>query len=305
MIRLTLMLFFLCLAGPILAQGFPPMNPIPVPTLQGEVPLKSGDRTKSDPTSPPESWLTLGGSRIVRNVGSASLTPVLPAPGKSTGAAIIIAPGGGFQMLSIDSEGFAVARWLADHGIAAFVLKYRTTTTAADTAGFRRAFSNMLGTAMASGGRAVFAVPPEAIADGQRALRLIRSHAADYQIDPRRVGFLGFSAGAMTVLAVTLANEPGAVPDFVAPIYPPLTGVTVPSDAPPMFVAIADDDPLFGNTGYGLIEAWHKARRPVELHVYEKGGHGFGLGQPGTTSTAWIEQFYTWLQVDGWLEARS
>ncbi|MDS0943137.1 alpha/beta hydrolase, partial [Staphylococcus epidermidis] len=100
------------------------------------------------------------------------------------------------------------------------------------------------------------AVPRDALADGQAAVRLLRARASEWRIDPARVGFIGFSAGAMTAVAVTIESPPDARPDFVVPIYPAMLPVSVPTDAPPMFLVLASDDPLFGDQGYGLVESW-------------------------------------------------
>src|SRR5262249_55584659 len=135
---------------------------------------------------------------------------------------------------------------------------------------------------------------PLAIKDGQAAVALVRSRAKEWHIDPNRVGMVGFSAGAMTALQVTLADNPH--PDFVGLIYGPMTPVTLPAKAPPVFFATGSDDPLFGNSGLGIVESWKKAGAPVELHVYEKGGHGFGMRHQNTTSDLWFDQFAAWLR---------
>jgi acetyl esterase/lipase len=106
---------------------------------------------------------------------------------------------------------------------------------------------------------------------------------------------MGFSAGAMTTLNAALAPNAADRPAFIAPIYGPMLSVTVPPDAPPMFTALALDDELFGHQGLGLVESWHRAGRPVELHAYERGGHGFALGKSGTTSTLLLDEFTAWL----------
>ncbi|RYY42703.1 MAG: hypothetical protein EOP59_09430, partial [Sphingomonadales bacterium] len=118
-----------------------------------------------------------------------------------------------------------------------------------------------------------------------------------------RVGMVGFSAGAMLTMATALVGE-DARPAFIGNIYGPLGAVTVPADAPPLFVALAADDPLFGNTGYGVIDSWRTAKRPVEFHLYEQGGHGFGMYPKDTTSTGWFEAFAQWLRMHGYLAAQ-
>jgi acetyl esterase/lipase len=112
---------------------------------------------------------------------------------------------------------------------------------------------------------------------------------------------VGFSAGAMTALQVTLQSATGPRPDFVGLIYGPMNSVTPPANAPPVFAALANDDPLFGNTDYGLAQAWRKARAPFEMHVYERGGHGFGMASNKATSDLWIDEFFAWIRARGLL----
>jgi len=251
-----------------------------------------------------EQWESFGGQRIVRNVTAPTLTPVLPDPAKATGAAVIVAPGGGFLMLSMDNEGYPVARWLADHGVAAFVLKYRTRETPRDPGAFLAAMGSLMHSAV-QGPTASIATPPEALADAQAAVRMVRARAKTWGVDPTRVGFLGFSAGAMTALSVGLAEDVAARPDFIAPIYGPLTARPVPADAPAMFLAVALDDPLMARgKSLELIDAWRAAKRPVEAHLYEHGGHGFGMTGKRPASRLWIDELYAWMSDGGWLKPK-
>jgi acetyl esterase/lipase len=247
----------------------------------------------------PESWLDYYGHTTARNVQQATLSPVLPDRDKASGAAVVVAPGGAFVMLMMEDEGWRIAHWLADHGIAAFVLKYRLRPTPPPIDGFLKELNKVLVSAGATGADMSLAASAEAVADGEAALRLVRARAKEWNVDPSRVGMIGFSAGAMTTLVVALKATPETMPAFIAPIYGPMTAVTVPTGAPPMFVAIADNDPVFGNRGYGLIESWNAAKRPVEFHLYQKGSHGFGLGVPGTTTVGWMDGFYRWLDTNG------
>ena len=218
---------------------------------------------------------------------------------------MIVAPGGGFLMLSMEAEGWAVARALAARGIAAFVLKYRVKPTPAGMADFEQAVSAMF----AGAGRSDSRMRPDdavaglanPIADARAAFALVRSRATEWKVDPARVGMIGFSAGAMTTMVTTLA-APDARPAFIAPIYGSMEAVKVPANAPPMFAVLAADDPLFAHKGFGLIDAWQTAGRPVEFHLYEKGGHGFGLGKKGTTSPGWFGAFVSWLDANGFLK---
>jgi acetyl esterase/lipase len=256
-----------------------------------------------------EQWSRLTGTfagqvvdaRMIRNVTSPTMTPVLPDPAKATGAAVIVAPGGAFQSLAIDHEGYAVARALAERGIAAFVLKYRLNETPADARERDARMAKILAGA-GTGNVRPSVSEPRAAEDALQALRLVRGGAAKWRIDPARVGIIGFSAGAMTALQAVLTGTPADRPAFFGYIYGPMLPVEPPAEAPPMFAAFALDDGLFGRQGFGIVEAWHKAKRPVELHAYEKGDHGFGLGIPGTTSTMMLDEFTAWLDARGLLK---
>jgi len=138
------------------------------------------------------------------------------------------------------------------------------------------------------------------IADARAAFALVRKRAAEWHVDPDRIGMVGFSAGAGLTMATTLAGQ-DAKPAFIGIIYGSLAPVTVPADAPPLFVALAADDPLFGNGGYGLIDSWRAAKRPVEFHLFEQGGHGFGMYQKTTTSTGWFDAYVRWIAMHGML----
>jgi acetyl esterase/lipase len=142
------------------------------------------------------------------------------------------------------------------------------------------------------------------IADSRAAFALIRRRAAEWKVDPDRIGMVGFSAGAMLTMATVLAGE-DAKPAFIGNIYGPLAPVTVPPEAPPLFAALAADDPLFGGTGFGLIDSWRAAKRPAEFHLYERGGHGFGMYPKDTTSTGWFNAFVSWLAMHGMLKPKA
>jgi acetyl esterase/lipase len=257
-----------------------------------------------------ESWHSQYGSKFARNVTVATLTPFLPEESKASGAAVIVAPGGGFSVLSMENEGWDVARALAERGIAAFVLKYRLNPTPADLDAFarppaKRPASTRAGTPPATRpSRAEMAgrLAPQ-IADANAAFARVRANAAKWRVDPDRIGMIGFSAGASLTMATTL-NNPQAKPAFIANIYGPLGAVEVPSDAPPLFAALAADDPLFP-VNFGLIESWRKANRPVEFHYYEQGGHGFGMYPKETTSTGWFDAYVKWLGMHGYLKPKT
>jgi acetyl esterase/lipase len=249
-----------------------------------------------------EVWTDLGDQRVVRNVVRPTLEAVLPDPAKATGAAVIVAPGGAFLMLSMDNEGWPVARWLADHGIAAFVLKYRLNPTPPREADFMTELGKRF--AAAGSGRGEQIRDDAATADMLAALASVRADAAKWKIDPARVGAIGFSAGAMTAMQAVLTAPKGTGPAFVGYIYGPMLPVTVPANAPPLFAALAVDDGLFGRQGFGIVDAWRMAGRPVELHAFERGNHGFGMGRAGTTTTMMMDEFRLWLDSRGLLAPR-
>jgi acetyl esterase/lipase len=285
----------LVLASPVQAQN-EKMTPIATPSQPGAIELGTG---KLPGSTAPEAWHSQYGSVFTRNVTVATLTPFLPDPAKATGTAVIVAPGGGFRTLSMENEGWDVARALAAKGVAAFVLKYRLNPTPVDMPGFERSMSAMFSaTAQPPRPRpdaAMAALAPQ-IADARAAFALVRKRSAEWHVDPTHIGMVGFSAGAMLTMATALAGG-DAKPAFIGNIYGPLAAVTVPADAPPLFVALAADDPFFGNGGYGLIDSWRTAKRPVEFHLFEQGGHGFGMYPKPTTSTGWFDEFTRWMAM--------
>ena len=276
------------------------MTPIATPSQPNAIELGTGPLPGA---TNPEAWHSQYGSQFARNVTIATLTPFLPDPAKASGAAVVVAPGGGFFTLSMENEGWNVARALAEKGVAAFVLKYRLNQTPADMAGFEKSMRELFSATARprpEPEKAIAGLAPQ-IADARAAFALIRKRSAEWQIDPNRIGMIGFSAGAMLTMATTLAGG-DAKPAFIGNIYGPLASVTVPAEAPPLFIALAADDPFFGNSGYGLVDSWKAAKRPVEFHLYEQGGHGFGMYPKGTTSTGWFDAFVRWLGMHGMLK---
>jgi len=291
------------LAVPAYAQN-DRMTPIAIPAQPDAIVLNTGALPGAKAQ---ESWHSQYGSVFARNVTVATLTPFLPNPAKATGAAVIVAPGGGFKTLSMNNEGWDVAKALAAQGVAAFVLKYRLNQTPQEMAAFeddmRKMFSGTARPRPPSPMDSAATLAPQ-IADARAAFALVRARAGTWHIDPDRIGMVGFSAGAMLTMATTLHGK-DAKPAFIGDIYGPLAAVTVPADAPPLFVALAADDPLFGNGGFGLIDSWRAARRPVEFHLFEQGGHGFGMYQKTTTSTGWFDAFSRWLGMHGYLKRKA
>jgi acetyl esterase/lipase len=279
----------------------PPKTPIEAPAEPDAIPLDTGG---VEGQTAKETWYKQWNHPFVRNVSRATLTPFLPERSKANGAAVIVAPGGGFRILSMGDEGWEVAKALKERGVAAFVLKYRLMPTAPDWEEFNKGNPLTAPRPGAAPGAAP-ALPPVTLPleDATAAFKLVRARAQEWNIDLKRIGMMGFSAGAGTTMAATLQST-GIKPAFIAPIYGSLRTVDVPADAPPMFVALAADDPLFGKSDFGLITAWQKAGRPVEFHLYQNGGHGFGLGHPPKTSTGWFPQFMLWLDSNGMLKAQ-
>ena len=275
------------------------MTPIPTPPQADAIVLGTGPLPGA---TAPESWHRQYEKAFARNVTVATLTPFLPDPAKATGTAVIVAPGGGFRTLSMENEGSDVGRALAARGVTAFVLKYRLIPTPPDLSAFAQEMAAMFAGAAKAGGPPPGAFPPldPQLADARSAFALIRKRSAEWHVDPNRIGMIGFSAGAMLTLQTELHGS-DARPAFIGLIYGPLEPVTVPADAPPLFVALAADDPLFGGRGMGLIQSWMAAKRPVEFHLYEQGGHGFGMYPKETTSTGWFEAFVSWMRMHGLL----
>jgi acetyl esterase/lipase len=251
-------------------------------------------------------------NRMVRNVALPTLTVFKPTPGAANGTAVIIAPGGAFCFLMVDYEGYTMARWLARQGVTAFVLRYRVAHTPdndADMPAFLRTLMTDLGHPGAkdvgppTGTPAMEQARTWGEEDGRQAIRYVRRHAAEFAIDPHRIGMAGFSAGGGVTMGAVMQHDAESRPDFSAPIYAAYrTATPVPADAPPLFIALADDDPLVAPiAGARLYEAWHAAGKSAELHIFSKGGHGFGMNTQHLPSDAWVDLFKTWLANQGLL----
>lgn len=225
----------------------------------------------------------------VGNVHNPTLTPYLPERDKSTGTAVIICPGGGHSKLCLGHEGYALAEWFRDRGIAAFVLKYR----------------------LARETGSVYTIQEHAMADTRRALRLVRSRAAEWQIKTDRVGILGFSAGGELAAYAAMKHDPGQPdapdaierqscrPDFQALIYPGSSGsFTAETGMPPVFIAAGYSDRADISEGMASLYLKYKtAKVPAELHLFANAGHGFGYrhnAKPGAAAR-WPERFTEWL----------
>lgn len=243
------------------------------------------------------------GETMVFNVSVPTLERFDPPEGRGNGTAVIVAPGGGFVGIGYRAGGTAIARRLAGLGVTAFVLKYRTIASPDDAMHMPAQHVQEMAAIEARVKTGIpaqiapFAGEAHAVDDGARALELVRAHAATWGIDPHRVGMLGLSAGAF--LAADLAiGPPASRPDFVALLYGGLRG-PVPGGAPPAFIAVAADDPYVPDDAALLHAAWRKAGVPAELHIYERGGHGFDLTAKGAPSDHWFAELAWWMQARG------
>ena len=247
-------------------------------------------------TAPEKVETAANGERKITSVHQPSLTPFLPAKDKATGAAVLVIPGGGHKVLCVDHEGDNVARWLAARGIAAFVLRHRLAREEGST----------------------YTIAEHAFADTQRAMRLIRSGAAEWSVDPARLGAMGFSAGGELVALIAMkpgngdVNSPDPIeqqsarPAFQGLIYPGRSGDIIPDkDAPPAFLACGENDRK--DIAEGLAEVYLRCKRAgasAEFHVFAGVGHGFGL-RDGMTGPAagWPVRFAEWMDARGFLKA--
>lgn len=273
-----------------------PFERVETPPDETAIPLYTGFAPGSEDTDLEEVWRNAGTERWATNVTSPTLLPVLPEDPTQTRAAVIVIPGGGFQFVSMDNEGYPIAEWLAERGVAAFILKYRTMETP-DTAETFGAFISALWNPQPSDTPVdATAGIPFAVADAQAALELVRDNSEAWGYDADKIGMLGFSAGAITALSVLnteIADAPK--PDFMGYIYGPMNIDEAPAGAPPMFAALAADDTLFAGQGFGIVEAWQAAGVPVEMHYYQSGGHGFGSYKRGVPADGWFDQFMSWM----------
>jgi acetyl esterase/lipase len=232
--------------------------------------------------------------KVVRNITQPTLTAYLPNPALANGKAVIVAPGGAFHFLSIEMEGHDVARWLCARGVAAFVLKYRLIHTGDD---FPEVVWRNLGDRQKMA-ELMQALAPLVTADGQQAIRLVRGRASEWHIRPDRIGIMGFSAGGMLTVNTALHYDAASRPDFAAPIY---SGgwepCPIPPAAPPLFLLCANDDEMATSNSIRLYSEYKAAGHAVELHIYSRGAHGFGMTKQGLPSDTWIERFADWLAI--------
>ena len=283
------LLFLVCCALPLVTSQAAEI-PASIPLWPNGAPgsaARAGEAEIIDASKP--------GVYNVTNIHNPSITPYLPDPAKATGAAILIAPGGGHQKLCLGHEGYALGEWMADHGIAAFILKNR----------------------LAREPGSPYTVDEHAMADMRRAVRLIRQRAPEWKLNPARLGVLGFSAGGELAALTAMSSDPGNAastdpveqqssrPDYQILIYPGSSKrFTVAPGMPPVFIACgADDRPDISEGMASLYLKYKEAKVPAELHIYAQTGHGFGY-RPENTSPAgeWPVRLQEWMTHLGFLE---
>jgi len=270
------------------AKPSPQTRPLEIPLWPGEAPGSEGKTAKEVVA------ISASGEQSISSIHHPSITPYLPSAEEATRTAILVIPGGGHRNLAITHEGYNVAQWLSERGIAAFVLKHRLARETNST----------------------YKIEVESFADTQRAMRLIRSRAQEWNIDPARLGAIAFSAGGELVNMACARFDSGKAdatdpierqnskPDFQALIYPGRSGDIEPTkDSPPVFLACSYTDRK--DISEGLAEAYLRFKRvgvPAELHIYSTGGHGFGLRASNHRPVgAWATRFEEWLADSGFL----
>ena len=285
-------------------SGWPPAaGLLTLPVWPGVAPGASANGAPEADTTTAKDNL-IAGRPLIRlgNVSSPTLT-FYPAKGHNSGAAVVVFPGGGYQILAIDLEGTEVCDWLTSAGVNCVLLKYRVPNTGP------------------------FPKSPAALQDAQRAVGLVRQHAVEWHIDPSRVGVLGFSAGAHLAAALSThydqrlytpldaADHLSCRPDFAVIVYPgylaladknfaPNADINPTAQTPPQFIVQAADDPVHVENATVYFQQLNKAKVPTELHVYAQGGHGYGLRRTELPVTAWPQAVETWLHTIKILPAR-
>ena len=276
-------IFFVLLCSSFLAHA--QTNPIVVPLWQNGAP--GFENWRNEPEQAKDWW--------VKNIHNPSITVYLPPKEKATGAAVVICPGGGHRELVFNAEGVEAAAFLNSIGVAAFVLKYRLVREENSPYKFDHVKQ-----------------------DAYRAMRLVRSHAAEWNLDVNRVGMLGFSAGGEVVGMVAYADGKGdsnasdpidrenGKPNFQMLVYPGPFAVpeTVPSDAPPAFLLAANDDLCCANPVVELLNKYRKANVSIEVHLYAQGNHAFNMGNRSQLNSikSWPQRMADWLGDNGYLK---
>jgi acetyl esterase/lipase len=301
----TMRRFLSVLTVMVLCSSIRAQTPWPVPPGHTVLKLWPNGAPGQNPTAGPESDTStaksdlIAGKPLVRlgNVSEPTLT-LFPPKGTNTGAAIVVFPGGGYNILAIDLEGTEVCDWLTSKGITCIILKYRVPETGP------------------------YPKSSAALQDAQRALSMVRAHAEEWKIDPKRVGVLGFSAGGHLAAALSThfdqrlyptvdpADQMSCRPDFAVVVYPGYLAladkgfaftpdIPVTSQTPPTFLVQAEDDPVHVENSTAYFLALKNAQVPVEMHLYSKGGHGYGLRRTELPVTGWPDLADVWLKTIG------
>ena len=276
------------------AQNSPKVTYIKSPEFKNQIYLYG------KPDSPEtEQWYEIEGcGQFVRNVKNPALIPYLPAKRKANGVAVIIAPGGAFLHHTFGSGGFEAAQWFQKQGFAAFVLKYRTEETPRDEAEHQAFVAEKMAGYRAGGLSGNYApqTPDFAFEDICAAVKLVRERAAEFNVQPDKIGIVGFSAGALLAVYNAECAPDESRADFIGSIYGQLVMREMPEKLPPLFAAMSSDDELSGQSGFEVFQAWQK-RGIAELHLFGQGGHNFGMGHEPYTSALWPEEFLAWLKM--------
>jgi len=251
---------------------------------------------------------------VAKNVCIPTLTAYLPDPARATGSAMIVCPGGAYISLEMDNEGSEVAKWLADKGIAAFVLKYRTRFLGDTPEEIQKktmeVFAKLFGPAASASTPSLsrFGEDEECVAvqrgyeDGLRAMEILKTKASEYGINPDKIGIMGFSAGAVVAMNVGMNHSKETAPALVAPIYLGwVDPVSVPDDAAPLYLASPQNDMFPASMPQGIYNAWTDKHIPAEIHTYTGVSHGFGMRNGGYTSDGWIEGLYRFMKYVGFV----
>ena len=234
---------------------------------------------------------------VITNVSVPRLVYYKPSPEKANGSAVIICPGGGFHGLNLEEEGSPVAEWLAENGVAAFILKYRLIPTndalmehkEKVTAGILRKEQDSF--------------LPLATADGISAIDHLRNNASSFGIDKNKIGIIGFSAGGSVAMGTVFQASDNSMPNFAAPIYAyllPFNKMDIPDSSPPLFVCAASND-IYAPQAIDIYSRWLAKDISAEIHIYSTGGHGFGFRKEGSHINSWIERLGDWLTTIGWM----
>lgn len=287
--NLLLVAFLLCLNTVLFSQ-----NEV-ISLYAGKVPgsetwnWSEAENTKND-------W----GLRVAYNVANPTLTVFKPEEGKANGTSVIIAPGGAFRALSIDNEGYDVAKWLVKKGVTCFVLKYRLIKS--NTTDPVKEMNEIWGSPTFD--KQNMELIPLAIADGRAAIAYVRANANEFKLDPNRIGIMGFSAGGTVTAGTAYGYTEANKPNFIAPVYaffPKALQGKLEQNAPPAFILAASDDQLdLASHSVDLYSQWLANKQQAELHLYAKGGHGFGMSAQKPTNT-WTDRFADWLEMNNWL----